>query len=480
MPECRFVSIFRCDSPTAVDPYDEERVQLGVAYLLEQLGFDADQIGHPGWNPMREVVRPGDVVVLKPNFVKEHHLHDPTEWESIVTHGSVIKAVVHYVERALDGQGKIVITDGPQTDSSFDRIVEVTGIRAFVEDRRKTASVPIELIDLRQEEWTEIDGVIVKKRLLPGDPLGYTKVSLNDKSEFADHGPKRYYGAAYDIEETNQHHYGSVHEYMISSTALDCDVFINLPKLKTHKKAGVTLNLKNLVGINGNKNWLPHHSEGTPATGGDQFPDDALKSRLEQRIMARVKHMLRDNPLLSRAFVPFKRMGRRIFGDTEEVVRSGNWFGNDTVWRMALDLNKAMFFYDRHGQPRPGKRRFFSLVDGIIAGEGNGPMAPERRAAGILIAGLDAVAVDCAAAWIMGFDYERIPLLREAFATTGLPITDLRYDAIALRSNEPLWNGRLVDLPSDVTLRFKPHFGWRGRIELPGDPVVRRQQSEII
>jgi hypothetical protein len=41
---------------------------------------------------------------------------------------------------------------------------------------------------------------------------------------------------------------------------------------------GMTCALKNLVGINANKNWLPHHTEGTPEQGGDQFPAGTLKS----------------------------------------------------------------------------------------------------------------------------------------------------------------------------------------------------------
>ncbi len=40
----------------------------------------------------------------------------------------------------------------------------------------------------------------------------------------------------------------------MSKSPLVADVFINLPKLKTHKKCGLTVNLKSLVGINANKN----------------------------------------------------------------------------------------------------------------------------------------------------------------------------------------------------------------------------------
>jgi len=39
-----------------------------------------------------------------------------------------------------------------------------------------------------------------------------------------------------------------------------------------------------------------------------------------------------------------KQAGKIAFGDTEEVVRSGNWFGNDSHWRMCLDLNKLLLY----------------------------------------------------------------------------------------------------------------------------------------
>ena len=70
---------------------------------------------------------------------------------------------------------------------------------------------------------------------------------------------------------------------------MDADVFINIPKLKSHKKVGLTCALKNLVGINANKNWLPHHTEGTPDKGGDQFPAATMKARLEHSWMGAIK-----------------------------------------------------------------------------------------------------------------------------------------------------------------------------------------------
>src|SRR5258706_1263861 len=249
---------------------------------------------------------------------------------------------------------------------------------------------------------------------------------------------------------------------------MEADVFINLPKLKTHKKVGVTCALKNLVGINANKNWLPHHTEGTPESGGDQFPRGTLKSRLERSWMGTAKRWLKGRPGMSRLFVPVKALGRLIFGDTQKVVRSGNWHGNDTCWRMVLDLNKCFFFFDGMGRPRTKPVRYLTVVDGIIAGEGNGPMAPDARPVGVILAGTHPVAVDCAAATLMGFDWQRLALLRNAFEVEELNFTPFSFESLTVVSNKPQWAKRLTEIEPDDVFRFLPHFGWVGAIERNG------------
>src|SRR6185503_1679359 len=139
-------------------------------------------------------------------------------------------------------------------------------------------NLKIELLDLRPEEWYAVDGVTVSKMALPGDPKGSTQVGLGAGSEFVGYaGQGKLYGASYNMAETNARHSGERHDYLLCRTPMEADVFINVPKLKTHKKVGVTCALKNLVGINANKNWLPHHTEGAPQNGGDQFPKATTK-----------------------------------------------------------------------------------------------------------------------------------------------------------------------------------------------------------
>jgi hypothetical protein len=322
------------------------------------------------------------------------------------------------------------------------------------------------LLDLRPEEWHAVDGVTVSKTPLPGDPRGSTQVSLNEASEFVGFpGCGRLYGASYDMAETNRKHTGMTHEYMLCRTPMEADVFINLPKLKTHKKVGITCALKNLVGINANKNWLPHHTEGTPDQGGDQFPSATTKAKLEHSWMGAAKRAVKNSPLLSRLFVPLKKAGRLVFGDTQKVVRSGNWHGNDTCWRMVLDLNKCLFFFDSAGRRRTKPVRYLAVVDGIIAGEGNGPMSPDAKPCGVILAGTHPLAVDCVAATLMGFDWQRLRLLKRGFTMTKMSFTDFRPEEIEIISNKPAWQGKLATL--DKTFEFRPHFGWTGAIENP-------------
>ncbi|MBA4147331.1 MAG: DUF362 domain-containing protein [Verrucomicrobia bacterium] len=413
------------------------------------------------------VIQPGERVVLKPNWVKEHDERHPgpNQWEHVVTHPAVIEEVTSWVAEKLQGRGSIIICDAPQTDSSFARLREYCRLDEVVARCRKDfPGVQIELLDLRPEEWHAVDGVTVSKTSLPGDPLGSTHVQLNEASEFVEFsGQGQLYGASYDMAETNERHTGTRHEYMLCRTPMDADVFINLPKLKTHKKVGLTCALKNLVGINANKNWLPHHTEGTPEQGGDQFPVATSKARMERSLMGTAKRWLKNRPTLSRLFVPLKKLGRLYFGDTQKVVRSGNWFGNDTCWRMVLDLNKCLFFFDGAGKRRTKPIRYLAVVDGIVGGEGNGPMAPDPKPCGVIIAGTHPVAVDCVAATLMGFDWQKIRLLKNSFNMRELSFVNFSPGDIQVISNNPAWNGKLDAI--EETFHFKPHFGWTGAIE---------------
>ena len=442
----------------------------GVRDTLRLLRMDEEHYGRRDWNPFGGLMRPGDSVVLKPNFVRDFRETEPGHGDCLITHGSVIRAVLDYVYIALDGKGRIIIADAPQNDADFEAIRRITGLDAIQEFYSRHAGFDVEVYDLRQERARKIDGVIVGHRELPGDPQGYVKVDLGEESAFAEITDRCHllYGSEYDTAEIRAHHHDETHEYLISRTILAADCVISLPKVKTHKKTGITVNMKNLVGINGNKNWLPHHRQGTPAQGGDEFADDRMKRRIERKVVGCFKQVFPLlGPLRGAVAGTAKSLGKKLFGDTNNgTVRSGNWYGNDTTWRMVIDLNRIFLYADTEGRlhDRP-VRRFFGVVDGIIAGEGNGPLDATPKSAGIVAAGTNPVAIDMACARLMGFDPQRLPVIRRAFDPHPRPLVDFDRDQITVCSNDTRFTGQLSEFRG-AFLAFAPHFGWKGRVEI--------------
>jgi len=172
--------------------------------------------------------------------------------------------------------------------------------------------------------------------------------------------------------------------------------------------------------------------------------------------------------------IPVKYFGKRIFGETRRTIRSGNWHGNDTLWRMVLDLNKVLFYANPDGTLRAddaaNRKRYLSIVDGIIAGEGNGPEAPDPRECGVLIVGTNPVAVDATCARIMGFDWKRIPSIANAFRISRYKLADVAYDDIEVLFEDPVFHGGVGRLSTASPKGFKPHFGWTGHVELQETP----------
>lgn len=447
---------------------EENAVYDAVRECFRLAGLDGKRYGSGEWDPLADLIEPNWTVLLKPNLVKEAHPRDPDGWKYVITHGSIVRAVADYVYKALGGRGTIILADAPQTDSSFSAMVRLLGLDVL-RDFYQARGIGFELIDLRQEEWTNRDGVIVERRKLAGDPHGAIAFDLGRHSEFVGHcGEGNYYGADYDAGRVNRHHSGGRHEYLIAGSAIQADAIFSLPKMKTHKKAGVTASLKNLVGINADKNWLPHHTDGPRNQGGDEHPGGSRLHEIERALVKRTRSILTRVPAVgSWMHARARSVGSRVFGDTEDVVRSGNWHGNDTVWRMCLDLNKLVAYGNSDGSLRPAGARnrkpHYVLVDGIVAGEGRGPMNPDPVHAGVLLFGVHPPSVDAACAWLMGFDPERVPIVRQAFRCREFPLAEHEWREIKVASNKSEWNGPLASIQD--TFHFLSHFGWAGQIE---------------
>ena len=441
-----------------------------VRRALLGLGLDHENYGSDNWNPLGDLVERGRRIVLKPNFIRHWNPNQQGSIESVITHGSILRAVADYAFIAAGPGGSVAIAEAPQHDCDLERIRAIVGLDELVALYEDALGRTLEVIDLRRERVVYRDGVIVERHPLPGDPAGYRAVDLGERSFFTGSGldPKRFRGADYDPGPTTENHTGGRHAYLLSETVLSADLVVNLPKLKTHKKTGVTLALKNLVGINGDKNWLPHHCVGSPTNGGDEYPGMAWADRIRSGA-TEIARALLSRGVGSRLV----RWVRRAEDATRgaDFIRSGNWHGNRTTWRMCLDLNRCLYYSDANGlhldAPAP-VRTVLTIVDGIVAGEGEGPLAPLDRPLGAVIAGVDPVAVDLAAVRLMGFDERRLPKVCEAMRDAGPRITAVRSPAEVIVG----FSQEAEALPSDRSLAeiecdavFRPHAGWVGHVE---------------
>lgn len=440
-----------------------------VRGALRLAGLDADRFGTASWNPLTEIISAGDMVVIKPNMVRDFHEDVQRGTVALITHASVVRAVVDYVYIALGRKGRVVIADSPQNDADWDALWREFYFDELLAFYKEAApEFVLDIYDVRKEAVISRNGVVTKRYKRPGDPLGYTTINLGENSEF-EAVPERFgkfYGSEYDVSQTNEHHQGARHEYNIANTFLRADVIINVPKLKTHKKSGITAWIKSVIGICGDKNWLPHHTQGTPGSGGDQFADDSIKRKTERRLTAGVKSVVKRTGTAG-ALVGsvLRRSGTYVFGDTnKDAIRSGNWHGNDTIWRTVLDLHKCWIHSDKNGVLKSSpQRKFICIIDAVVAGEGNGPLAPDPKPAGVCVVGFDPIATDTTCAVLMGFDPDKLPILTQAKTTKRFSLESVAREEIEVASNVESWNGPVTEITD--TLSFKPHFGWKDHVE---------------
>jgi uncharacterized protein (DUF362 family) len=416
-----------------------------------------------------ESVKTAKKIVLKPNWVRDTHLERPGQWDYVITHPAIITAVLRKVLETMPSGGRVSVIDGPEYSSSFEKLLSYYPVLKW-QEQASAKNIEIEIIDLREEIWEDNGHVVTKRSKNTGDFRGSTQADLSGElSEFSGHvkSNKGYYGADSNIAETNNAHNGLNNLYRVSRTVIECDVFINLPKLKTHKKAGITCCLKNLVGINTYRNILPHCSLGVKKEGGDQFYLSGTKQRIEGKLMPLIHQYIRTSPLLSRGFSPFMRLGKKIFGNNKETIRGGAWFGNDTIWRMILDINKVLMYGNPDGTLRSDKlnsrKNYIAIVDAILCGEGNGPKIPDPKKLNYLIQGSNPAVIDAVCAELMGFDYQKIPVIKNAFRISKLSIVSCTEDDILVKFNDAEY--KLQDIPESKKSLFIASNGWINHIE---------------
>jgi len=398
-----------------------------VRDLFVKLGLDKANVGTRRWNPLREIIRPGNRVLIKPNLVTPRHYLCQGALFSSIVHGSLLRPIVDYATLALDGEGSITIADNPVENADFNALMEFTGIRRMVNDLMSYGYKSISVVDLRPKILKESKNGRFYHESQSGDPLGYVTIDLEKASlfgEFDNHENVHYYTLAdqkidhfdpkYSGESTtDKYHNSRGHKYVVSRSVLDADVVINVAKMKTHCKAGVTLSLKNMIGMVCLKDCMPHHRPGSPPKG-DAFPYYPASHYLVTRKLYRTfRNWFRIHRIPG--FRAFRNYLQRRNVLIQQHIEHGNWKGNDTIWRTILDLNRIAVYADKNGIMRETpQRKLFAVIDGIIGQQGNGPMSGEPISSSIIFGGFNSVAVDALAVKSMGIDPHLIPSISKA------------------------------------------------------------------
>jgi len=438
-----------------VEAYKEESEDI-VHQAIERLALDLDWSGE-GDGPFGKIIPPGARVLIKPNFVL-HHNQGSGGMEPMLTHQSVVRAVVNGALKAQPAE--VIVGDAPIQTCDFSELLDVTGLGAWAERLQSTDARFKGIKDFRRTTARYVNGVrVAQEDVLPEDQFVLFDLAAESLLEPITQDKDDFRVTCYDPRLMAKTHSRGLHRYLVAKDVIDADVVINLPKLKTHKKAGITCALKNLIGINGNKEYLPHHRLGGTNLGGDCYPGNSrVKRALEY---ASDQQNLSDSGAMGRVWSGVATQLTRVLnvmGDSLGI--EGSWSGNDTIWRTGLDLNRILLYGNVDGSmSSTARRRVIHVADAIVAGQGDGPLAPQPLHLGLLFGGNNAAAVDWFGARLLAYDPQLIPIVREAFGQFRWPIATFKPQDIKVRGD---WG---VSKVNELVLKQHPSvihpIGWR-------------------
>lgn len=440
---------------------EKNEIYDAIRSILINLGFDKENINKDFWNPFKDIIKPGQKVMIKPNLVRGDHPNGDEYVISMITNATVVRPIIDYILLATDGVVDIVIGDVPLQDCNWQHVIEKSGLIRLVEFYH-SKGVEIKLVDLRLQiaHKSKYDVVDYKIKNANRSEEMYLPVDLGDKSELIDiiDNSKHFEITDYGKGTVSKHHDKKRNEYLIPIEILKADVFINIPKLKTHRKAGITCAMKNLIGINGDKSWIAHHT--SSMIKGDEFSDFDIKVFVKVRVWNWLKRSTLGIKIANIIKCFFQRFvwGGKTYKQVssqgkDKVFFEGSWYGNDTLWRCIKDLNKIILYADKNGKMRDKEQRqYLCFVDAVLAGEGEGPMEQRTKKFGVVFGGMRASYVDYVSTLLMRYDYNNIPSVKNAFNERWWSLAEKRPEELNIGSNKDL---------SEIRSYFEPTAGWK-------------------
>ena len=244
------------------EPQHAEEVFEALARVAGELDWSDERLG-----PLGNVIAQDARVLIKPNFVR-HENEGPWGMDPMVTHQSVVSAVARAA--LMSAASEVLVGDAPLQSCDFDQLLKVTSLDQWSTKVKAKDSRFKGIRDFRRTTCEYVDGVrVASEDLISEAEFVLFDLGSDSLLEPITNGSEKFRVTCYDPRLMAKTHAPGRHRYLVSRNVIEADVVINLPKLKTHKKAGITCALKNLIGINGNKEYLPHHRLGGANLGGD-------------------------------------------------------------------------------------------------------------------------------------------------------------------------------------------------------------------
>ncbi len=452
-------------------------VYKAVRDCFAQAGLDDEHYGMREWNPLGGYVAPGNKVFVLCNFAGERRPDEKVDnFLSRCTNGAVIRAVIDYLLIAAGKEGRVTFGNAPVQYTQWEEVLADTGANK-VRDFYEAQGSPVEASDLRLmvTNATQLGFITSVERR---DEDRGVHVHLDNDSLMTELDLKpvhRYRVINYDPKRTDSFHSVGNHEYVIGRKILESDVIFSIPKLKTHEKVGISCAMKGFVGTVGHKDSLPHHRYGSPKMGGDEYPDGQMGIQPLASAYHEWVYQLAPETGAGKVLHASSRILKKLIRKWNPQIE-GAWWGNDTAWRMVLDLVRIATYCDAEGRVHSAPfRKHLALVDGVLGGEGKGPAYPTAVHAGVLMFGDNLAVVDTMCALIMGFNPDHIPMVWQARHLSNHPLF-----SDELHEQKVIVNGKsssVEEIRKAPPYHFKPNEGWR-EVILSGEGFQVPEQEE--
>lgn len=378
------------------------------------------------------------------------------EYECSLTHPSIIKPLIDYC--IIAGAKKIIIGDAPVAGADFDKICKDYYYNDLV-NLYKNVNIDLEIVDLRSvvicDNGRNLELIENEKGEI---------VEFGENSEFSKLKENWSYEVTFSPktkECANDFHNLNRHAYYISKVLLSVDFVINICKPKTHKIAGITAAQKNFIGICTNRSVLPHYRYSKKKKG-----DENNKNNFFMKIRRYWFEKYINSSDMSRTFSKSK-VYLYIYMLLDKLkprnwYGNGQWYGNDTIWRATIDLNKSVVYLDKDGHldlDKPQRKVLF-LADAIICGEKDGPMNPDPKHIGMIMISKYAPLLDFAVSKLIGIDYKKIPTVYYGIQDKLLNPTDINKTKVY--SNVEKYNNIYIkDISFEDKYSFKLSPTWK-------------------